>query len=347
MSVPEDVRPWPRRADEVRATEVDEGLWQLVLPLGYAPDLTVNAYLVELRDGWCLVDTGSLLAPGWDGLARGLALAGVEPQALRLVVATHPHEDHYGLAAEILERTGAELALGPGPLVSADVLRDPPIPWEERVAACRRAGVPEDVIPAAARHPGNAGDHPRPEPDRLLREGEAIEARRGTWRVVAAPGHSPAQVVLFEERTHSLLSADLVLGGRIPYLEYGFSPDPWTEQVASLARVRPLGIERLLPGHGPVTVDVERSLDWAENAIQAAPGRLLASIERQPRSAYEAMVDALGPDATFYQRHAALAGALSVLEHLVAHGAADADEHDGVRRYSSTGRSFDTAAPPL
>lgn len=337
---PPEVRPFPRRADEAAATPVDDGIVQLTLPLGYSATADVNAFLLELDDGWCLVDTGSTLDPGWDGLAAALAAAGVEPWEITLLLATHPHEDHYGLASRVLAETGAELALAPGPLASADVLRDPTIPLATRLESCRRAGVPTDALAAAARHPGDVGDHPRPAPDRVLADGDVLATRAADWRVVHAPGHAPAQLVLHDARGGRLISADLVLGGRIPYLEYGYTADPWAEQVASLERVATLDVRLLLAGHGPPETEVAARFEAALGAVRAAPGRLLDVIAREPRTAYGAMVDVLGPDANFYRRHAALSGTLSVLERLSSTGELRAwDDDDGVRWYADSRRA--------
>jgi glyoxylase-like metal-dependent hydrolase (beta-lactamase superfamily II) len=333
---PPEVRPFRRRPEEASATPVGDGVVALTLPLGYSPTADVNCFLLELDDGWCLVDTGSALAPGWDGLAHALAQAEVPPEAIALLVVTHPHEDHYALAAEVLARTGAELALAPGPLASADVLRDPVIARAERLESCRRAGVPSPLTEAAACHPGGVGDHPRPGPDRVLRDGDELATRHGPWRVLPAPGHAPAHIVLHDERRGRLLSADLVLGGRIPYLEHGYTPDPWAEQVASLERAAGLGVELLLPGHGPPETDVEPRIASALGAVRAAPERVLRVLGEEPRTAYGTTLAVLGPRTTFYRRHAALSGALCVLERLVAEGVAQAwSDDDGVRWYAA------------
>lgn len=333
MSAPAELRPFPRSVDEISVERIDERLWQLRLPLAYSADGMVNCWLLRMRDGWCLVDCGAELAPGWDALERALALAGVEAHAIGLLLCTHAHSDHYGLASRVVEASGCELAMAPGPRASADVMRDPPIPWERRLELARWAGVPGEIAPVMARHPGDGGLHPRPRPDRLLGEDDVVDCSDGPWRVVPAPGHSPTQVVLFHERTRRLLSADLLLAGRIPYVEYGYTPDPWAEHVASLARVRALGAEVVLPGHGEATAKVERLFRASSGAIEAAPGRLLASIEQAPQSAYAAMLEVLGPESTFDRRHSALSGAVCVLDRLVAQGAAVAADLDGVRIY--------------
>ena len=55
---------------------------------------TVNRVLLEQDAGWCLVDCGTSVAPGWDALEHALGLAGVETRAVELLVCTHAHADH-------------------------------------------------------------------------------------------------------------------------------------------------------------------------------------------------------------------------------------------------------------
>lgn len=335
--LPAEIRPFPRRADEARAEAVADGLWRLRLPVPYSASGTVNCYLIDRADGWCLVDCGTSIEPGWDALEHALALAGVEPRAITLLLCTHAHPDHFGLAAAVVERAGCELALAPGPLAVADLLRDPAVPLQRRRLLAARAGVPPAIAGVAVRPPGDDCRHPRPEPDRPLGEDDTIESRAGRWRVVPAPGHAPTQVVLLNEPRRLLVSADLALAGRIPYLEYNYTPDPWAEQVESVARARALRPELLLPGHGEPVVDADAPLAAAAGAAEAAPRRILGSIAREARSAYEVVLDVLGEDSSFYARHTALAGALCVLERLERLGEAVAEVHsDGAVRFRAT-----------
>lgn len=334
--VPPEVRPIARSAAEAFAEPVVDGIVRLCLPIPYSRTATVNAFLLEREGGWCLVDCGSSVAPGWEALARALDLADVEAGAIELLVCTHAHADHYGLAAEVIERCGCPLGLAPGPTASAEVLRDPLVPLAHRLDLARRAGVPASLRAAAASHPGDDGLHRRPEPDLVLAEGVVIETLAGAWQVVPAPGHSPTQVVLFEERHGMLLSADLAIAGRIPYIEYGYTPDPWAEHVASVAGARSLEPQLLLPGHGEPTEEADARLASALGAAEAAPGRIRASIVETPRSAYEIVDAVLGPGALFYPRQAALSGAMCILERLVVLGDATAEDGpDGVRRFAA------------
>ena len=333
-TVPVQTRPFARSAGEARAEPVVDGVVRLVLPLPYTETATVNAFLLERRDGWCLVDCGSSVAPGWEALEHALGCAGVEPAAIELLVCTHAHADHYGLAADVVERCGCPLALAPGATASADWIRDPPVPLRDRLALARRAGVPPELQAAVVSHPGDDGLHPRPGPDVVLVDGDAIETAVGAWRIVPAPGHSPTQVVLLQERSGMLLSADLVLGGPIPYLEYDYTPDPWLEHRDSLQRVRALEPRLLLPGHGKPTEAADARIAGTLAAVEAAPARLLAAVAGPPATAFEAAEAVLGEGAPFYHRQMALAGAICILERLVSAGAAAAaDGPDGIRRY--------------
>ena len=335
--VPPEVRPFERSADEAYAERVVDGIVRLCLPLPYSPRGTVNAYLLEQDAGWCLVDCGTSVAPGWDALEHALGLAGVETKAVELLVCTHAHADHYGLAAEVMERCGCPLGLALGPTASAEVLRDPVVPLARRLALARRAGVPLALAAAAVSHPGDDGQHPRPAPDLVLDEGVVIETLAGRWRVVPAPGHSPTQVVLFDDRSGMLLSADLALEPPIPYAEHDYTPDPWAEHVASLERARSLRPSRLLPGHGEPTADAGDRLAAALGATTSAEGRVRNVIAASPRSAYEVVDEILGPGARFYPRQAALSGATCILERLVNLGTAAAEDgSDGVRRFHAT-----------
>ena len=99
--LPEDLRPVARGIEHVRVSELDDGLWCLRLPLPYAPMPAVNAYLLTLPDGLCLVDCGTSLDPAWEALERAFELAGERIEDVRLLVCTHLHADHAGLAAAL------------------------------------------------------------------------------------------------------------------------------------------------------------------------------------------------------------------------------------------------------
>jgi glyoxylase-like metal-dependent hydrolase (beta-lactamase superfamily II) len=218
------VGPVPRSPDDIRTRLLDEGFWQLTLPLPYPATKRVNAYLLDTDEGRCLIDCGSRLEPCWDFLERALALANAAPDEIALLVTTHHHPDHAGQAERVLRETGAEYAHLDAPQTLNELLRDYLVPLEERRRACREQGVPEELVDvwATATLAGD-GQLPNPEPDRRLREGDILRSRAGDWTVVPATGHSASQLVLFDPKRRWLLSADLILRARSPFLEWARS----------------------------------------------------------------------------------------------------------------------------
>ena len=75
-----------------------------VLNLG---TMNVNTYLVEIRDGWALVDTGYPFAYGH--FVKAAKRKGIALSSIRYVVLTHVHADHAGFLRRILAETGATL----------------------------------------------------------------------------------------------------------------------------------------------------------------------------------------------------------------------------------------------
>ena len=338
ITIEQLTRAIPRDAREARAYQLSDDVWSLILPLGYAQLRSVNAYLLSTPEGLTLVDCGSALDPGWDGLVHALALAGHEPQEIRRLVCTHLHQDHAGLADLVNVRTDCELIRGAGPATAHDSFRDRALDLDARRRRGRREGVPADQLgvligPIIA----DDGRHPRPGFHRLLTVGD----RLGDWQVVSAPGHSAAQIGLFDPGRRWLISADLA--GEIPTLEFGSTPDPVTEHLDALNRALALDPARMLPGHGrpvepatAVRATLQRARRTLEDWLTLAATALA---EDGPLTGF-ALSERLDPgNRDLEWRQSSMSTALCVLEALWTRGRATASVGaDGVRRFTEAGR---------
>lgn len=327
----------PRSASDARAHPVSDGLWSLQLPLCYRSVASTNAYLLDGRDGWILVDCGSCLPPGWEAMEVALCQAGADPDDLEMLVVTHSHADHRGLAAEIVRRTGCAMAMGEAPHPVLDVLRDPSLPIEDRRARGLREGIPAFALDRFVDDlPGDDGVYPAVEPDRVLAAGARIESRSGSWEVVPVPGHSGDQIALWNVRRRQLISADLALPGPASYLEYGTRPDPYADQVASLHRVIALEPELVLAGHGrPIGDGVTFLLGCREKALGQVDA-VQAAIGSTPVSGFEVAASMTPADADSGHWQRSMAEALSVLEHLEGQGVVrSVADQDAVRRWTA------------
>jgi glyoxylase-like metal-dependent hydrolase (beta-lactamase superfamily II) len=229
--------------------------------------------------GIVLFDTGV----GGRGRLRmidiALAQAGFGVEDVKLVVCTHSHSDHYGLAASICEETGCELWMHPNwehIRLQAD---DPEAALEARLEVGRMSGVPMvalDRYRQRAANPEELIDGIRV-PDRELVPGVEVETDVGTWSVIEAPGHAPSHVCLHQAERRLLVSGDHLLGRTAIFFDYGHTPDPFGEYLASLDAIEPLPVDLCLPGHGKPFRESEAKIE----AVREHAGELLDRVRTQ------------------------------------------------------------------
>ena len=225
---------------------------------------SVNAWLLP-GDPLTLIDTGPCDDAALTALEAGLRRAGVRLEDLELVLVTHHHLDHSGLAATIAARSGARIAA------------------YERAAAYgahserARRGRPAllaraDAPPRRARdgdrrHRGVLGV-PAP-PVRPLhrrqscsRTASTIRAGGRDLRVVARPGHSTTDALLVDEREQIAFVGDHLLAKIssnteiYPALEpTGSRPRARVEYLESLRQTAAMPLRRLHTGHGDDITD--------------------------------------------------------------------------------------------
>jgi glyoxylase-like metal-dependent hydrolase (beta-lactamase superfamily II) len=311
----------PRSPDEARAFALDEEIWLLRVPLAYPAASSVNAVLLKSRDGYVLVDCGSSLAPGWEGLACALGRAGVAPGDVSVLITTHDHSDHSGLALEVIDRTGCEYVRLDAPLSLTDGLRQVDRPLAERGRLARELGIPEERVDVFVdTHVAGDGRHIVATPDGLLHEGDVIEAAGGSWVVVPGAGHCASQLMLHDERRRWLISADVALRAPVPFVEWGHTPDPLGDHLHSILRVRDLEPSLLLTGHGRPVSDVSGQIAYALDAAARVRDRVVELVAAGPATPYEVLCRFVPENADLDQRQAGLSTVLSALDHLERRG---------------------------
>jgi glyoxylase-like metal-dependent hydrolase (beta-lactamase superfamily II) len=229
------------------------------IPLPLPHIKTVNAWLLR-GNPLTLLDTGPRDERALAELERGLARAGVRVEDLELVLATHHHLDHVGLAAAIKRRSGARVAaLG---AVAAYAER-----YHDGVAADRdfsrrlleRHGVPPQAIDDNEAFwdfvRANTEDFTT---DVRLAEGDRIRAGGRELEVVARPGHSATDTLFVDRRARLAFVGDHLLAGISSNTELspaeGPEPRSRLRYLRNLRRTAVLPVDRLLTGHGrPVT----------------------------------------------------------------------------------------------
>jgi glyoxylase-like metal-dependent hydrolase (beta-lactamase superfamily II) len=302
-----------------RADRVLHGLWRLRLPLPWPAVPHVNAWAISAGSGVVLVDTG-LADPGaLAQLELALREAGLKLEHIRLLVCTHAHSDHYGLAGSIVVAGGCELWMHPSHAHMTANLDNPERMYERRIAVARTSGVPDSIITQAyeARRGQPLGVDRFVAPDRDLLPGVEVDTDLGRWQVYETPGHAPSHVSLHQPDRGLLLSGDHLLGRISLYYDYGYSPDPAGEYLDSLDVIDRLDTTLCLAGHARPFRDVGKKIEATRGTVLERIERVRACLDGVPKSPFQIVPEFLGePEPTPMMLNWGLNEVLVYLNHL-------------------------------
>ncbi|HWX52302.1 MAG TPA: MBL fold metallo-hydrolase, partial [Solirubrobacteraceae bacterium] len=209
----EQERDRSQAAEQALAVAERAGIFRLAIPTPFQVG-RVNAYLIE-DSPLTLVDSGPNSAKALDELEQALAAHGHAVEDIELLVITHQHMDHFGLASILARRSGAEVAaldrLAPylaGYSGETDL--------DDRFAeqTMLRHGIPAEIVTALrAVSAGFRAWGSQVEVTRPLADGSELRLRDRSLRVLHRPGHSPSDTVFLDDRSESgqptiLLAAD-------------------------------------------------------------------------------------------------------------------------------------------
>ena len=287
-----------RRRELSRADRVLPGLWRLRLPLPWPGVPHVNAFAIASGSGVVLVDTG-LHEPGaMRQLERALDQAGLRLEHVRLLVCTHAHSDHYGLAAPIIEAAGCELWMHPNHEHMTKAARDPEREFERRVEVARQSGVPSPDLERyeEERRGRGFGVAEIVLPHRALLPGVEIETDLGTWQVYETPGHAPSHVTFHQPDRGVLISGDHLLGRVSLYYDYGWTPDPAGEFLNSLDVVEGLNASLCLSGHGRPFRDVREHIEANKREVTERIGLVRSALEQGALTPFEIVPALIGEE---------------------------------------------------
>jgi glyoxylase-like metal-dependent hydrolase (beta-lactamase superfamily II) len=226
-----------------------EGL--TVLERGWLSSNNILVHASGRESGAVLVDTGHVNhAEQTVALVRHALKGG----RLDRVVNTHLHSDHCGGNARLQRVFGVPVIVPPG---SADAVRewDPArLTFEASGQRCERFGI------SATMSPG--GD---------------FSAGGRRWEVLAAPGHDPDSVMLFDAAGGVLISADALWEHGFGVVFPEISGEPGFADVGGVFdAIERLPVRVVIPGHGAPFTDVVAALARARSRLagfQAAPAR--------------------------------------------------------------------------
>lgn len=309
--------------------EVADGIFQIQLPLPF-PLRIVNCYALRDGDGWVIVDTGINYAEGRAAWRSAFAELEIDPATIGLILLTHAHPDHYGMAGWLTQQCAAPVVLSPGEQAFAErVWRD----GERNIAAVidyfEANGLPPDLAEQVRISTIENREMTMPWPETsTIDPGSTITIGKRRFEAIATPGHSDEHLVLYCADERLLLCGDAVLTKITPNISKWpeARPNPLADFLGSLDRLAALPVDLALPGHGPlITAFHERLAELRAHHEERL--RLMRAAAGAGATAFEVCmqvfrIDTLSP----HQMRFAIAETLAHLDYLTSLGRLERSE---------------------
>lgn len=324
------------------AKEVLSGLYQLKVPIPNNPIGYVLPYLIPGDDGYTLVDSGWNTPEAFAALEAELQEVNVKFDQIKRLLVTHVHPDHYGLAGRIKEICGAEVIIHQR---ERDLIRSryrQPDQLLERMATwLTENGVPEGEMPDMQQSSMPARAFVVPvDPDTVLWGGETLDFGIYRFEVYWTPGHSPGHMCFYERAQRVLLTGDHVLPTVTPNvsLHPQQQGNPLGDYLASLERLIPLEVEKVLPAHEFSFTDLQGRLREIIDHHDTRLDEMLAIVGDDGATAYDVASGIIWTTGTFdsfshWTRRAAISETLAHLEYMVYQGRLHQTKENGIIRY--------------
>ncbi|MBC7347397.1 MAG: MBL fold metallo-hydrolase [Clostridia bacterium] len=280
----------PANLPREHALEIIEDVYRCKIPIPNNPLRFVMSYLIKSSNGCTIIDAGwdtpeSMAA--WEGQ---LAQLGLGFEDIEQVIITHLHPDHYGLAGKLREIGRARIVMSDLEAEQLNARYENYQQLLQEVASFLRLhGVPEEELPGLQGASLPALEWVvKARPDRVVKDGEIIEAGPLTLRVLSTPGHTRGHICLYAEKQRLLFSGDHVLPTITPNVSLNpqSSANPLGDYLDALEKIRELEVNLVLPAHEFAFSNLAERIREIEAHHQRRLAEVYGLLENGPKTAY-------------------------------------------------------------
>lgn len=310
------------------------GVTTITLPMPWELE-TVNVHLIELDEGYLLIDSGIGTTECFETLEAALTERGIKWPQIRMLCLTHLHPDHIGLSWRILELSGARLLMHRTEVDYLDLVsRESRAPFF--ADAMLKAGVPGDMQSRMDHALRDVRRHFRPhQPHSILDGGERIPVRGGSLQAVWTPGHSPGHLCLYSPEHRYLISGDHILEHITPNIGWHPDQDMLAKYLESLAMLLPFDVDLVIPSHGGPFRDHRRRIRETTDHHAGRCGAILKHIAAEPLTA-NGLVERVWPrKLSAFHHHFAVFEILAHLEYMSRRGEISLKVREGAEYWAA------------
>ena len=246
--------------------KVAPDIYQLKVPIPNNPLGYLNAYLINGKNGWTMIDTGWFTAESFASLQTELKNVGLNVSDIVTIIITHAHPDHFGLAGKIKQLSPrAELLMHSW---EADMLESRYVKFSDlrnKISALLR----NHGVPSLEQSALGAASMPALEyvtvtfPDRILYGGELVHTGIYDLEIIWTPGHSPGHICIYEPKNKLLFSGDHILPHITPNIGYHVQSgdNPLGDYLCALHKLENLPVFKVLPAHEEIFTTLRERID--------------------------------------------------------------------------------------
>jgi glyoxylase-like metal-dependent hydrolase (beta-lactamase superfamily II) len=318
-----------------RFKKIDDQIYCFSLATPFPVGATNVYFIADNRP--TLIDTGPNLEAVAGELHAHLQSIGYSFADIKRILITHPHIDHFGLAARIKMESGAQLAAIAG---ARPFLQDISLEWDANDNYFKHflsyCGAPQQRIAsfmAAGRDYVKVGC--RVDLDLPLADGDVIPFDDFTLKVMHTPGHTPHDAC-FESPERRLLFVGDTLGSRVaPSILMARPPSPEDVRprvvlmhMKTLKRLMNSEATLALPGHGEPFVQLRVAAEKTLRHHYRRCDELLARLATWPKTPWELALE-IAPDLPDFDLFLWISEVVSYLELLEEQGKVTQEYLDG------------------
>jgi glyoxylase-like metal-dependent hydrolase (beta-lactamase superfamily II) len=275
-----------------RISEVAPGIFRIVVPLPFTEVQSMNSYVIVDGSRSLIVDPGMAHPACYEVMERAIGDLCLDLGRTDFFI-THHHLDHFSAVSKFLSAT------------SCIYISKPEAEFIEQIASgaatveiavvLEMLGFPDQDPMFVVSQFFSDGYGQRSWPFHCIANGDAIARGDHSFTCLVAAGHSAAHSSLYEANRGILIAGDQITAGVQFLLDRA---NPLEDHLQSLARIREMDIQLVLPGHGSPFKDHERKIADVCAHYQGRLDAACAVLGKAGKDAYEVAValDGLLPD---------------------------------------------------